>query len=524
MKRHLLIAFCAVMAVSALAKEVLAVCQDATLPSSAGDVAMNAINPCGNQAQSNARINNVHIMQGDYDFTSDDWSNRDGVNHNLCDTTSETAKHLNAFMLVGGGVNFTRPTSPPTGQFTIPSFHSSWVASANNGDYLPLTSANQFNGWHDWLRHQAQDTLVGNIGLFQPRTGVGIPNLLQTSCLVYDDNGQGSFVGLQVANSSLRADTLVHEACHAWETKHNATFNTACGHQLCPTDGHPTKGFCLAGVECDTWFPHSLAGVGGMNALKHHPYQAMTEFSCDLVGTPTDVDPLIVRELADAEAGVFSVTDVINGPMPSCTIPTFGLTFQECQNSTLVGGPNVQCDIDTPCAAGQLCNPQTGCCEEESCATSSDCVNGFFCKNSVCTLCNSASGCNFGISVAAEGTQSGPLICISGQGFSPGNTVTLEYLGVPFLSGPQGLPNQTADGSGNFGFTDLGELDFFENPFLFSNLTGPCSTANTFNGVVTVSATDTFTSATATATMPLSLWCANDATGGAFNGGCGTSP
>ncbi|MGH7269184.1 MAG: hypothetical protein ACREJ3_02035, partial [Polyangiaceae bacterium] len=88
-------------------------------------------------------------------------------------------------------------------------------------------------------------------------------------------------------------------------------------------------------------------------------YQVMVEFACDLVNSPQDWVPLIVRELAKADAAYLGHNDILNqAPMPACN-GGFGAALVDgvCPNASR------QCDQETPCAGGgQVCEPDTGCC------------------------------------------------------------------------------------------------------------------------------------------------------------------
>jgi hypothetical protein len=201
--------------------------------------------------------------------------------------STELAKMFNAAQLMINGVTFSRTDS------FVQSFHGSQFPS---GDYGNLVAANS-GVWHGWFRHQVDDNLGNGVfARFVTRSGIGIPDLVEGSCLIYDS--PNSFSGPRLASSDpvFRAATLVHEAWHAWEDAHGQLIGTGCGHTACPTDGHPKSASCGAGSECDIWTPHPqgacpppspedpfcsvLGDEGSMSQLMHRPYQAANE-TCD---------------------------------------------------------------------------------------------------------------------------------------------------------------------------------------------------------------------------------------------------
>jgi len=358
-----------------------AVCGDMTI--SNADLQMFKNNPCGD-----VRTSNIHTMQDDYDFSDDDWAARgEAVDMGNCGKVEdrdplsagvgELSKHFSAAMLIGLGVQFTQGPN-----LLVESMHSSWVPDKSNGDYLPLASGSSWHGWHNWLRHQVMDQVGsgGNtvtFGQFVPR-GAAIPDLIQLTCLMYDDTGT-QFGRLSVDDPAQRAETIIHEAWHAWEHSHNHPWDTTCGHQYC---GNFINQTCALGNECDTWYPHNVVGVGGMEPAMHRPYQAEIEFACDVVDTPSEEVFDAVIELAADDADYLGTSDIVNGPMPACYGFNFGQRYATCGAA---GG--VQCDQADPCSAGLLCNPGTGCCEQPVCTVS----GGTSCDGN-CS-CDFSTGC-----------------------------------------------------------------------------------------------------------------------------------
>jgi hypothetical protein len=89
-----------------------------------------------------------------------------------------------------------------------------------------------------------------------------------------------------------------------------------------------------------------------MGAILHRPYQAETEFACDIANTPQSWVFVIVMEQAAADADVYGTTDSINGVQPACHNFNFGRHFPTCPSTAL------QCDQAVSCSGGQVCDPQ----------------------------------------------------------------------------------------------------------------------------------------------------------------------
>ncbi|MGH7270699.1 MAG: S53 family peptidase, partial [Polyangiaceae bacterium] len=126
------------------------------------------------------------------------------------------------------------------------------------------------------------------------------------------------------------------------------------------------------------------------------------------------------------------------------------------------------------------------------------------------------------IKVGASGTDGGPFICISGNGFSPGGTVTVQYAGAPEF--PNALDvitsTQAVQGAGgNFHLVD-NEVTAIGGP-VSVGVSG-CTAAEIANGVVSVNVVDNKTGASVTATMPASYWCTVGQTT-TFGAGCASS-
>jgi hypothetical protein len=182
--------------------------------------------------------------------------------------------------------------------------------------------------------------------------------LVILTCGVYDKGGTFGHGAISAGNPAFRAEAIVHEAWHAWEHSHGHEWVTDCGHERCADTNTTGDGFfCKAGMECDTWFPHGATTPGAMVNQMHRPYQVMNEFACDLVDTPQDWVPLTVREIAKQDAAFFGDHNILNGPMPGCgSGVSAGLVDGVCEDSS------DQCDQDTPCTGGTICDASSGCC------------------------------------------------------------------------------------------------------------------------------------------------------------------
>jgi hypothetical protein len=123
--------------------------------------------------------------------------------------------------------------------------------------------------------------------------------------------------------------------------------------------------------------------LGSMYTLPHRPYQAENEFMCDISNTPTGWVPLIVRELAASDADFFETNNSVSSTTASAgfyTVPPippqgFGLPATQPACYALNSGQKYakcpvtsnQCDASLPCTPpGNLCNPQSGCCQAET--------------------------------------------------------------------------------------------------------------------------------------------------------------
>jgi len=122
-------------------------------------------------------------------------------------------------------------------------------------------------------------------------------------------------------------------------------------------------------------------------------------------------------------------------------------------------------------------------------------------------------------SVGVSGTTTGgPFICVNGQGFTPGGTVTVQYSGVPEVAG--GLKvvttTQTVGTTGTLSLKDNEKL--FVRQSVAAGIPA-CTPQEIASGVVSVNIVDNTTGLSATTTMPASYWCGINQTT-PFGGGC----
>lgn len=107
------------------------------------------------------------------------------------------------------------------------------------------------------------------------------------------------------------------------------------------------------------------------------------------------------------------------------------------------------------------------------------------------------------ITVAASATSDGgPVICISGLGFSPGGTATVQYAGIPEdpMNVRVAASNVAVNSDGSLSYQDYNVYGYVAS----ANGSSACSSPT---GVVSVQVVDQKTGMSATQTMPASYWC-----------------
>jgi hypothetical protein len=127
------------------------------------------------------------------------------------------------------------------------------------------------------------------------------------------------------------------------------------------------------------------------------------------------------------------------------------------------------------------------------------------------------------ITVGVSGTAGGgPFICIGGQGFTPGGTVTLQYAGVPEVPNDVKVITSTL-AAGSSGFLQLQDNEkVFVSQAVAAGVPA-CTDVETASGIVSINAVDNTTGISATTTMPASYWCATGQTA-PFGTGCTIPP
>ena len=127
------------------------------------------------------------------------------------------------------------------------------------------------------------------------------------------------------------------------------------------------------------------------------------------------------------------------------------------------------------------------------------------------------------ITVGVSGTaDSGPLICVNGQGFTPGGTVTVQYAGVPEAPNDVKVVSSTEAVSAGGAVVVKDNERVFVNQSVAAGVPG-CTADVIASGTVSVNVIDNSTGASATATMPASYWCAIGQAA-PFGAGCSISP
>jgi hypothetical protein len=119
----------------------------------------------------------------------------------------------------------------------------------------------------------------------------------------------------------------------------------------------------------------------------------------------------------------------------------------------------------------------------------------------------------YGLNVRATQANGGPDICIGGEGFTPGATLTVQYIGVPKTGASHGIQvvinsmvQVGADGKFNL-FDTSQVLDSSECTF-------PAP-----DPLVQVRAVENGSNITATGSLPSAFWCTTGFPM-TFNGGC----
>jgi kumamolisin len=107
--------------------------------------------------------------------------------------------------------------------------------------------------------------------------------------------------------------------------------------------------------------------------------------------------------------------------------------------------------------------------------------------------------------------NSGPVVCMTGTGFTPGGTVTVQYAGVPQAYDAQGNPttqviqnNVTVAGDGTIQFLDNEQISIVES---LAFAVPACTAQLEATGTVAIQAIDNTTGVSTTTEVPAALWC-----------------
>jgi hypothetical protein len=107
-------------------------------------------------------------------------------------------------------------------------------------------------------------------------------------------------------------------------------------------------------------------------------------------------------------------------------------------------------------------------------------------------------------------TNAGPVVCLSGKGFTPGGTATIQLTGVPENDDRQGQPTtqvittnlETGSGQVQFIYNRQADLER-----VITGGVADCTAARQSTGSVSVQAIDNTTGVTASINVPASFWC-----------------
>jgi hypothetical protein len=229
-----------------------------------------------------------------YNMHAVDWSDRGWFD--ACNQNMEYPKHWNASYLVTYGL----------ADDFFHSFHGTV-------DYRATAEAG-WNLYHRSLRHEATDDTT----VFGSLTPVP-PDIVRTSCLVYDGGVPGALVN---GNPASRAGDFMHEGWHSWMLNWGWNNGSAGGHRPGP------QGACTWSA-CDYFYFHGISAYAfgamwqnnGTASRFHSPNQVQVEFLCDVADYPKPWVPASVRLAGAADANYRAATRFINGPGYTCGSP-----------------------------------------------------------------------------------------------------------------------------------------------------------------------------------------------------------
>jgi hypothetical protein len=136
-----------------------------------------------------------------------------------------------------------------------------------------------------------------------------------------------------------------------------------------------------------------------------------------------------------------------------------------------------------------------------------------------CGLVLEANGLDPSINVGISGTtQGGPMVCVRGNHFTPGGTVTISYPSLPetALLPPRVVGSLPVANDGTINLTD-NQISFVGDALAAGTVN--CTADQIANGTVTINVTDDATGITTNESVPASFWCQSNASA-SFNVGC----
>jgi hypothetical protein len=227
-----------------------------------------------------------------YNMSQSDWGSRGWLD--ACNRNFEYPKHWNASYLVTYGLA-----------------DSLSLAFHGTADYRATAEAVETQ-YHRPLKHVPTD----DTSIFGSLTPDGDPDVLATSCLLYDGGVPGAILN---GNPASRAGDFMHEGWHSWMAKHGWDNGSSGGHRAGPV------GACTFSA-CDFFYFHGIGAFAfgdmwqdnGTGTRFHSPNQVQVEFLCEVSDQPQSWVPASVRQGAAADANQRAATRFINGPGYTC--------------------------------------------------------------------------------------------------------------------------------------------------------------------------------------------------------------
>jgi hypothetical protein len=139
-----------------------------------------------------------------------------------------------------------------------------------------------------------------------------------------------------------------------------------------------------------------------------------------------------------------------------------------------------------------------------------------------CGLVLEANGLDPTINVGISGSVlGGPMVCVRGNSFTPGGTVTIDYGALPeTATGVRTVRSLPVAKDGTIDLAD-NQISFVGDALASGSVS--CTADQIASGTVTVNVTDDATGVRVSESVPASFWCQSDANA-FFNVGCSTTP